>query len=322
MREWQLHAARSRIAGMIVEKLDKVLLYYNPSAGNGVFKNNLDRVGERFQKKKLLVVPVRADRRDVLVRFFTRVDMKGYKKIVAAGGDGTINTAVNAMIKHDIHLPLSLFPSGTANDLAHYFDMPDSIEDMLDIALEEHYTPIDVGIVNVRAFVNVLAIGMLVDVSQKTDPNIKNTLGIMSYYLRGMAEVPKLKPIPIRVSADDRSFETKMFAMLIMNGRSAGGFKRSAPEAVSNDGLLDVIIFESMPIANLAPLLLGVLTGQHTEHKNVIYFRTERLRVEAETDVSTDVDGETGEPLPLEVQVLPGRLSINTAKDNQEGNIW
>jgi YegS/Rv2252/BmrU family lipid kinase len=306
----------------VVDKLDKVLLYYNPSAGNGVFKNNLDRVVERFQKKKMLVTPVRADRRDVLDRFFSRVNMTGYKKIIAAGGDGTINTAVNAMIKHDLHLPLSIFPSGTANDLAHYFDMPDSIEDMLDIALEDRYTPMDVGVVNGRAFVNVLAMGMLVDVSQKTDPNIKNTLGIMSYYLRGVAEVPKLKPITIRITADDQKIETKMFAMLIMNGRSAGGFKRIAPDAVINDGLLDVIIFESMPIANLAPLLLGVLTGQHTEHKNVRYFRTKRLYIESETDVSTDVDGETGEKLPLDVRVLPGRLSVNTMKENQEGNIW
>ncbi|MDR2156759.1 MAG: YegS/Rv2252/BmrU family lipid kinase [Clostridiales Family XIII bacterium] len=301
---------------------NKVLLYYNPAAGNGVFRSNLDRVIEVFQRRHMLIIPARADRRDVLDRIFGQTDFRSYRKIIAAGGDGTINTLVSAMIKYDVDVPLAIFPSGTANDLAHYFDLPYGIEEMLTIALGERYTLMDVGLANQKCFVNVLAMGMMVDVSQKTDPNVKNTLGVMAYYLKGMAEIPRLRPIPVTITCPDRVLDAEICAMLIMNGRSAGGFKRVAPNASINDGLFDVILFRDMPIANLMPLLLGVLTGQHTEHKRVVHFRADRLRVESPLEVNTDVDGELGDPLPLDVRILPGRLRVCTAVENMEGNAW
>ncbi|MDR1028111.1 MAG: YegS/Rv2252/BmrU family lipid kinase [Clostridiales Family XIII bacterium] len=302
--------------------MKKILLFYNPNAGNGVFRSNLDRVIEAFQHRNRIIVPVRADRENLLDKVFGEIDIRNYEKIIAAGGDGTINSMVSAMIQYGVDIPLAVFPSGTANDLAHYFDLPYGIEEMLAIALGERYTFMDVGIANEKCFVNVLAMGMMVDVSQKTDPNVKNTLGVMAYYLRGMAEIPKLKPIPIKITCPDRVIETEMYALLIMNGRSAGGFKRVAPEASINDGLFDVILFQDMPVGNLMPLLFSVLTGQHTENKNVIYFRTGRLRIESPEEVNTDVDGETGDPLPLDVKMLPKRIRVCTAIDNMEGNVW
>jgi diacylglycerol kinase family enzyme len=89
--------------------------------------------------------------------------------------------------------------------------------------------------------------------------------------------------------------------MLVMNGRSAGGFKRIAPLAEVNDGMLDVMLFKEMPILELAPLLFNVMTGQHHENKNVVFFQTRRLLVESEQQVGTDIDGEKGTDLPLDI---------------------
>ncbi|MDR2609953.1 MAG: YegS/Rv2252/BmrU family lipid kinase [Clostridiales Family XIII bacterium] len=300
----------------------KVLLFYNPNAGNGVFSNNLDAVVAAFQKKKFFLVPLRADRSSILDDFFRQADFSSYHKIIAAGGDGTINAVVSAMVKYDVHLPLAIFPAGTANDLAHYFDLPDRIDDMLRIATNERYTDMDVGLVNGRCFVNVLAMGMLVDVSQKTDPSVKNTLGVMAYYLRGLAEVPKLKPIPVKITCPDRVVEEKMYAMLVMNGRSAGGFRRAAPNAVINDGLFDVVLFKGVPVMNLAATMLSVLSGQHMDHKNVVFFRTPKLHIESPVEFGTDVDGETGDKLPLDIEILPSRLKINTLENDMEGLFW
>jgi YegS/Rv2252/BmrU family lipid kinase len=303
-------------------KPKKVLLFYNPSAGNGIFSVNLDTVVAAFQKKGMFIVPLRADRMNVLDDFLKHVDISTYHKVIAAGGDGTINAMVTAMVKHDMHLPLAIFPSGTANDLAHYFDLPDRIEDMLHIATSEKYTSMDVGIVNGRCFVNVLAMGMIVDVSQKTDPNIKNTLGVMAYYLRGLAEVPKLKPIPVRITCPDRVIDEKMYAMLVMNGRSAGGFRRAAPKAIINDGLFDVVLFKGVPVVNLAAIMLSVLTGQHIDNKHIVYFQTPKMRIESPVVFGTDVDGERGEKLPLDINILPSRLQINTLEPDMDGVFW
>ncbi len=303
-------------------KKNKVLLFYNPYAGNGLFKSNLDVIIEKFQKKKMHVIPVRADRKGILNEVMRDMNPGEYKKIIAAGGDGTINIVVNAMMQNRIDLPIAIFPSGTANDFAHYFDLPHDIDGMVKIALEEHYTCIDIGRVNDKFFINVAAMGFLVDVSQKTDPDIKNTLGIISYYLKGVSEIPNLRPIPVKITSEEYSSEDRIYFMLVMNGRSAGGFKRIAPLAEINDGLLDVMLFKEMPILELAPLLFNVMTGQHHENKNVVFFQTNKLCVESEQRVGTDIDGEKGAEFPLQIEVLPRRFRINTARDDMAGAKW
>ena len=300
----------------------KVLLFYNPNAGNGLFKTNLDVIIERFQSKKLTIIPVRASRADVLDAVLSTIDQKEYRQIIAAGGDGTINICINAMIKNNINLPLAIFPAGTANDFAYCLDLPLEINKMIDIALGNSFTYSDVGKVNSKYFLNVAAMGMLVDVSQKTDPDMKNTLGVISYYIRGIAEVPNLRPIPIKIVSKEFSGEEKMYFMLVMNGRSAGGFKRITPNAEINDGLFDVIIFREMPIIDFVPLLIDVLQGNHKQNKNILYFKTNKLYIESPNPVGTDIDGEKGEDFPLSFDLLPKRIKIFTLKNDQKGSNW
>lgn len=303
-------------------KNNKVLLFYNPKAGNGMFKSNLDLIIEKFQKKKMLIIPIRADRRGILNEIFKQINPKEYCKIIAAGGDGTINIVVNAMIEHNIDLPLAIFPAGTANDFAYYFDLPSKIEEMVEIATGENYTYADVGKANDKYFINVAAMGFLVDVSQKTDPNIKNTLGVVSYYLRGVVEMPNLKPIPVKITSEEYTAEEKIYFMLVMNGRSAGGFKRIAPNAEVNDGLLDVMLFREMPIFEFAPLFINIMQGHHQENKNVKFFQTKKLKIESDQEVGTDIDGEPGAKFPLDIEILQKKLRINTLLPDMNGSQW
>ncbi|MBN7771913.1 YegS/Rv2252/BmrU family lipid kinase [Clostridium aminobutyricum] len=307
---------------MMEEKGLKVLLFYNPSAGNGLLKNNLDYIVDRFQEKGYLVVPVRASKGDLLDTVFQNMDQSQYRQVIAAGGDGTINICVNAMIRNNIDLPLTIMPAGTANDFAYYFDLPHDIKEMIDIALGENFTYADVGKVNDKYFVNVAAMGMLVDVSQKTDPNLKNTLGVLSYYLKGLTEVTNLRPIPVKLISKEFTIDENMYFMLVMNGKSAGGFKRIAPHSEVDDGKLDVMLFKEMPIMDFAPLLINILQGNHQENKNVIYFKTEELTIESPEDVSTDVDGEKGGTFPLHFTILPKRLKISTLYSHMKAPIW
>ena len=307
---------------MMEESKLKVLLFYNPNAGNGLFKNNLDYIIERIQEEGYLVVPVRASKGNMLNTVFESMDQNEYKQVIAAGGDGTINICVNAMINNNIDLPLTIMPAGTANDFAYYFDLPHDIRDMLDIALGDNFTYADVGKVNEKYFINVAAMGMLVDVSQKTDPNLKNTLGILSYYLKGLTEVTNLRPIPVKLTSKEFSIVENMYFMLVMNGKSAGGFKRIAPHSEVDDGLLDVMLFKEMPIMDFAPLLINIIQGNHQENKNVIYFKTEELTIESPEDVSTDIDGEKGEKFPLHFSIIPKRLKISTLYNHMKPPIW
>lgn len=291
---------------------NKVLLIYNPHSGNGMFKNNLDKIVRKFQFRGMIVVPIRADSSISVDHLLSQIDERYYRKIIAAGGDGTINIVVNAMIRNDIHLPLALFPAGTANDFAHYFDIPTDIDGMLSIALEDNYTEADIGRCNDKYFVNVAAIGSVIDVSQKTDATMKNALGIVAYYLRGLSEMTSLKPVEVTISSPEYNFTENIFFMVVMNGNSAGGFRKLGVQSSINDGLLDVILFKNMNMIEILPLVINVMQGRHDENKNVIYFQTPSLRIESPESISTDVDGERGEPLPLQIDIIPRRLLINT----------
>lgn len=302
--------------------MEKVLLIYNPRSGNGLFKSHLDKVIDVFQKRKMLIVPVRVDRSSIMREMFLMAKREEFSKIIVAGGDGTINVAVNGMLNSGVDLPLAIFPSGTANDFAHYFEIPLDIREMIEIAISDNYTYSDIGCVNGKYFVNVAAMGFLVDVGQRTDPNIKNTLGVMSYYLKGVSEFPKLKPISIKIESAEYSGVEKMYFMLVMNGKSAGGFKRVAPSASINDGMLDVLLFREMPITELPGLLVNFMQGNHSENKNVIFFRTKELFLETDEDIGTDVDGEKGCKFPLHITCIPKKLRINTLRDDMEGSKW
>lgn len=301
---------------MKVEKREKILLFYNPYSGNGMFKNNLDTIIERFQNSGFQVVPVRAAKGNAIEQALGEMDQDMYRQIIVAGGDGTINICVNAMIKNNIDLPLAIFPAGTANDFASYFKLPKDIESMVDIAIGCKYTYADVGKCNDRFFINVAALGNLIDVSQKTDPNLKNTLGVFAYYLKGASEVVNLRALPVKLTTPEAVYEEDMFFMVVMNGVSAGGFKKLSPESDIQDGKLNVVLFRKMPIIDFLPLLFGVISGHHVDNKNVLTFETEKLLIESEVEISTDVDGEHGEKLPLEFSVLNKRLRIITEEEH------
>ncbi|HHX13741.1 MAG TPA: YegS/Rv2252/BmrU family lipid kinase [Clostridiales bacterium] len=305
-----------------VKKKNKVLLIYNPNAGNGMIRVNLDRIIAAFHKKKIFVWPLRIGRPSLLAAAMQELRQReDFLKVIAAGGDGTINTVVNAMMKAEVNLPLAVFPTGTANDFASYFDLPTDIDGMIQVALEENYICCDVGLVNnEKYFVNVAAMGHLVDVSQKTDPDIKNTLGVISYYLRGVTELPKMQPIPIRIRSAEVEAEELMFFMLVMNGRSAGGFRRIGAISEINDGLLDVMVFREMPVTEMPLLIIAFAQGNHLKNKNVLYFQTSHLIVEADQKVGTDVDGEKGCAFPLDIRCLPSALNVNIKRSDMPGS--
>lgn len=293
----------------------KILLYYNPYSGSGVFKNNLDHIVERIQNAGYQVIPVRAAKGFIIDDVLSKIDQNEFSRIIAAGGDGTINLCVNAMIKNDIHLPLGILPAGTANDFAYYFELPSDIDYQLDVALGEKTTKVDVGKVNDRIFVNVAAMGALIDVSQKTDPNLKNAIGVLAYYLKALSELPQIHPIPVKLTTPDAVYFEDIYFMVVMNGESAGGFRKLSPQSAMNDGKLDVIAFKKMPIVELAPLLFEVVNGRHPQNKNVLYFQTEELTIESSEDISTDIDGEHGEKLPLHFSVLNERIDVFVSED-------
>ena len=292
------------------DKMKKVLLIYNPKAGVGLIRNQLDFVVAKFQEAGYMVIPVRGARPSDIDPYMSQAKELGVDRVIAAGGDGTINQVVNAMARYEVDLPLAIFPVGTANDFAYYFSIPGEIEQMVDIALGDRLQNVDVGCVNGQYFINVSAMGCLVDLSQRTDPTLKNTLGVLAYYLQGVKELPNLRPLTMRFESEEFTGEEKVYFALVMNGKSAGSFKHLASPAAVDDGKMDVLLFKETHVLDFPQLALDFVMGQHRDNKNVIYFQTSHIVIDTDEEVGVDVDGETGGTFPLDIRVYPDHLKV------------
>lgn len=289
--------------------MKRFLLLYHPHAGDAIFRHRLDRVIALFQQKGILVTPFRAVDREETLRFFTGQHTAGFDGVVAAGGDGTLHHAVEAMVQAGCSLPLGILPAGTSNDFARGLGIPADLERAVDIVAAGYTRPVDVGRVNGRHFINVVGAGLIPSVAHNVDRRVKNTLGRLAYYLKGLGELPNIRPFPLLIEAGERRIEIEdALLLLVLNSSDVGGFSRVIPGTRVDDGLLDLVVLSRPKVVDWLDLLLRITAGDVAEHKNILHLRCPRIVVRSSEQVECDLDGEAGGFLPLTIEVLPGRL--------------
>lgn len=289
--------------------MKKVRFIYNPYSGEGVILQKLDKVIEIHQKAGYTICPYRIERGRNIEEAFDSID-EYYEYILVAGGDGTVDSVVNIMMKKNINLPLGILPVGTANDFGKLLDIPADVEEACKrIVSTVEPRLIDIGKINDKYFVNVASTGLFTDVSQKVDINLKNTLGKLAYYLKGIDEIKNFRKLKVKLTSNEYNYEGYMYLMLMFNGKTAGNLNIASRSDIE-DGKLDVVLFKPVPIIEVLPLFLKVLRGEHLDSKKVIYFKTDSLLVECEEDIVTDIDGEKGPDFPLQVKCIKGGLKV------------
>ena len=297
--------------------MNKIKFIYNPFSGENTIVTDIDKIISAHQKHGYSVVPFRISPECDLFKAFEDID-DTYKYILIAGGDGTVDNVVNNMKQLDINLPIAVIPTGTANDFAKFLCMPQDVELACEQILTSQVRTIDIGKMNDKYFVNVASTGLFTDVSQRTSVMLKNTMGKLAYYVKGIEQLPNFKKLKIKVNSKEIEYDGDMYLMLIFNGQSAGNLK-FAYKAEIDDGYLDVIIIKAGTIKDMVALLIKMLRGEHLEHAhNLIYFKTDKLYVECHEDIVTDIDGERGPDFPLVIECIKGGLKILGFKNNYD----
>jgi len=293
--------------------MHKVKFIYNPFSGENTIVSDLDKVIMIHQKYEHIIVPHRMCHENPISNAFLDID-KSYRYILIAGGDGTVDSVVNEMKKRNINLPIAILPSGTANDFANYLGMPQDVEEACNQILKSEVKKIDLGRINDKYFLNVASTGLFTDISQKMDMNLKNTIGKLAYYIKGLEQLPNFRKLKIKVKSREVSFDGDMYLMLVFNGQTAGNLK-FAYKAKVDDGLLDVIIIKAGTMKNILNVFIKMLRIEHLENVDgVIYFKTNKLKIECSEDIVTDIDGERGPDFPLFIECEKGGISILGAK--------
>lgn len=289
--------------------MEKVKFIYNPYSGENSIITDIDKVIAVHQKYGYTVIPYRINLGSDLKEALQDLDDE-YKYILIAGGDGTVDTVVNNMKELNINLPIGILPVGTANDFAKHIGMPQDVEEACEKILNSKPKKLDIGRINDKHFVNVASTGLFTDVSQKTDTNLKNTMGKLAYYIKGIEQLPNFRSLKIKVLAEEMKYIGDMYLMLVFNGQTAGNLKL-AYKASLEDGLLDVIIVKSAPIKNIVSLLIKMAKGEHLEgNDTIVYFKSKKIVIECDEDIVTDIDGERGPDFPLVIECLPGDIEV------------
>ncbi len=307
--------------------MKKVLLVYNPASGNGLFKDHLDEVVSNLQNGSefSFVSTIRINKGIDLNSEFMVEQYRSSDLIVVAGGDGTVGSICDILIKYNIDVPIGLIPAGTANDFAMYLKMPkDPVAASLAIA---QGTPIncDVGCVDGKHFINVVACGSFANTSEETNAAIKPKLGVFAYYLTAIEKLHTYEPMSIRITYDETVIETKALLVLVLNSSNVGGFANLSPKSSINDGMLDLLVFKNDgKIINSAKTFVDVLRGQHLENQDVISVQATNFKIENIYDdkIYLDVDGDKGTPLPANISIIPNAIKVIKpfTKDMEEKN--
>ena len=288
--------------------MKKVRFIYNPYSGENAILHELDEVMKLHQEKGYQVVPYRIQRDTNISEALDIID-RDYEYILIAGGDGTVDSVVNAMMARGIDLPIAILPVGTANDFGKFIGMPNNIKRACKRILSTEAKAVDIGKINDKYFINVASSGLFTDVSQKTDVNLKNTIGKLAYYLKGLEELPNFRKLNVRLRSKELNYNGQMYLILVFNGQTAGNFKL-ANRADVMDGYLDVIMIKAVQVFEILPLFIKILKGEHLDSDKVIYFKTDDIIIESDEDIVTDIDGEKGPDFPLHIQCIKGGIKV------------
>ena len=294
--------------------MKNVRFIYNPYSGENNIINELDNVIKLHQEVGMTIVPYRIQKGKDLAEALDIID-ETYSYILIAGGDGTVDSLVNAMKHRNIDIPIGILPVGTANDFGKFINMPSDVQEACKQILDLKPVAVDVGKINDDYFINVASTGLFTDISQKIDSNLKNTIGKLAYYLKGIEELPNFRKLKVKLSSKECDYEGEMYLLLVFNGKTAGNLNL-ATEAEITDGKLDVIMFKAIQIIELLPLFIKLLKGEHLDSDKVVYFKTDDVYIESPEDIVTDIDGERGPDFPLRIQCIKGGIKLLGIKWN------
>lgn len=286
------------------------MLFYNPVSGHAAFKNKLDWIVEAFQRRGILVVFYRTRREgnEAFIPFVHEVNPDG---LLVAGGDGTVHEIVNLMMKGNLDLPLGIIGSGTSNDFATYLGVNTDLEAYLDTIASGRTRRVDLGLMDGTYFINVASGGAMACIAHEVNARIKNSLGKMAYYLKGIGELPKFRYFPLKIEADGAHYELETFLFVIINSPVVGSMKNVANGVAVDDGKLDLLSIGKCSIPKLMSITADLIAGKPvSEREDVLHVQAKHFRIESGIPVESDIDGECGPMLPLTIETVPRAVAI------------
>ncbi|WAH41987.1 diacylglycerol kinase family lipid kinase [Alicyclobacillus fastidiosus] len=294
--------------------LIETLFIVNPTAGRGTTKSRWDAF-ER-QLKKYTTFPYK-------VHFTTRsgeaetVSLQAthshFERVIAVGGDGTVNEIVNGVLGRDVMI--GILPFGTGNDLARSIEANKSDKDLLHMLCYPKEASLNVAKINGRHFINAAGIGFDGIVANHINRHMFiKILGALGYSLSAITVLKSFTPSEVMLNIDGNCvILSHVWMIAIGNGSFYGGGMKICPSAKYDDDLLDVCIVSNLGKMNFLKLLPSVYTGRHVEKETFITTQQgKHIEITCPDYMIAHADGELIASSSLQISVSEKRIRFLT----------
>ena len=295
---------------------DTVSLFVNPMAGRGRAGRRLQRIKQLFAASSVPIRVIESRSTGDLENAVTEHVNAGAKRVVVAGGDGSIHEAVNGILRADAGASLGIVPTGTGNDFAKSCGVPLAWEHATQLLVERLASnapthAIDIGRMNDRYFANGAGIGFDAKVTRIAG-SIRWPIGDFVYLLAilrclydGIA-TPELV-----IQSGDDVWRGPVTLVNISNGPWIGGMFHIAPMANNADGILDLLLAKPVSRTRIFSLLPKLMQGRHMNEPEIIHQSVQKVTITSAIAIESHVDGEVQTPQTrFEISVLPAALNL------------
>jgi len=257
-------------------------------------------------------------------RYVDEAIVDGVDTVIAAGGDGTLSEVSTALACRDetaAVLPsLGLVPLGTANDFATAAGIPDAPLEAL--RLVQGARPVSMDLLRIEAedgghwCANLASGGFGTEVTVETDEGLKKMLGGLAYLITGIARLGRIEPVRARVHGPDFDWRGDFIALGVGNGRQAGGGQALCPDALIDDGALDLTIVPELSGEVAATVGALLKDGKHAALDRVATrARLPWVELEADQPLTLNLDGEPVLSRRFRIECVPGRVRMHLPAD-------
>jgi len=295
---------------------DNVSLFINPTAGRGKAGRRMDRICEILDLAGVTFDLYQSKAVRDLESQVNSLVSTGARKIIVAGGDGTVHEAVNGIMRADRDAQLGLIPTGTGNDFAKACWIPLDWElatrQLADRLLaEERSRRVDIGRMNDRYFANGAGIGFDAKVNRLAR-EYRWPIGDLVYLFSIFrCMVDGIETPHITISAGEFNWSGPVTLVNVSNGAWLGGMFHIAPEALNNDGQLEMIIVDPVSRLRISSLIPKLVRGSHMQEAEITHASVRKLSIETAVTMPSHLDGEVGEPgKRFDIDILPDALEL------------
>lgn len=309
----------------------KWLVVVNPHAGSMKCKRDWPKIKTHLEEVKLDMHIVFTEHKyHGMQMTMDLIDAEGFQKVLAVGGDGTLNEVVNGTLKQkrfkSSEIVIGMITVGTGNDWARMYDMPDSYKEQVQILTNGNTFLQDVGQVKYlhsednehRYFINIAGMGYDALVAQKTNlMKEKGKGGPVAYLVNLISGLFQYKSLFLEIVADGKQiFSGKVFSMSIGICKYNGGGMMQLPNAISDDGLFDIMVIRKTTKLRIVTNIKNLYDGSFISMPEVSLYTGKKIKITCRPahKLYLETDGESLGHSPLEFEILPQAIRFYVKK--------